>query len=363
MNSNKDYYGTLGVISSADIVVIRAAYRALAQKYHPDRTTADPDRATGRMAEINEAYSVLSDPAKREEYDQLRSRAERKVEEPRQEHRPRPQAQASTVTLYRIDGWTTAQVQQLQQQAARTLGKPVLFRDAPFKAHCVGGFLGLGAGSKEIECPEMVIIPPGDILEHIRVGKPFALGRYAVTYAEYSKFCKCTGRQLPKLVTKKKRCPIEAVGWDDATAFCKWLADGSGMPYRLPTQKEWEFACRAGTTTAYYFGDVISPKQARFGGVYQFGSALNPDYREPHYPLSWYKHNVGVVDVDEYEPNPWGLFQMYGNVVEWAADVVSEKERIICGGNFWSQEYAVRSSHFQIVVRDAYAGFRVARTL
>jgi len=72
MDANKDYYATLGLTPSADVVVVRAAYKALAQRYHPDKSGAPADQASARMAEINEAYGVLSDPANRAEYDKLR---------------------------------------------------------------------------------------------------------------------------------------------------------------------------------------------------------------------------------------------------------------------------------------------------
>ena len=74
MDADKDYYATLGLTPSADAVVVRAAYKALAQRYHPDKVGVAPDTAGLRMAELNEAYGILSDPAKRAEYDRLREK-------------------------------------------------------------------------------------------------------------------------------------------------------------------------------------------------------------------------------------------------------------------------------------------------
>ena len=99
------------------------------------------------------------------------------------------------------------------------------------------------------------------------------------------------------------------ISWDDATAFCKALAKKTGKPVRLPTEAEWEYACRGGTTTRYSFGD----DDAKLG-----------DY-------AWYDKNAWDVGekyahrVGQKKPNPWGLHDMHGNVYEWCSDWYDEK--------------------------------------
>jgi formylglycine-generating enzyme required for sulfatase activity len=94
--------------------------------------------------------------------------------------------------------------------------------------------------------------------------------------------------------------PVVNVTWKDATEFCKWLSKKEGREYGLPTEAEWEYACRAGTTTAYSFGD--DPKQLG-------------DY-------AWFSDNAGVRphEVGKKKPNPWGLYDLHGNVFQWCAD-------------------------------------------
>jgi formylglycine-generating enzyme required for sulfatase activity len=100
-----------------------------------------------------------------------------------------------------------------------------------------------------------------------------------------------------------KKHPAIGSTWNNATTFCKWLSKKTGKPYRLPTEAEWEYACRAGTTTAYFFGD--DPAQL---GEY-----------------AWFKENSDAEPhtVASKKPNPWGLFDMYGNVYEWVSDFYS----------------------------------------
>ncbi|TVR82715.1 MAG: hypothetical protein EA405_05845 [Rhodospirillales bacterium] len=164
-------------------------------------------------------------------------------------------------------------------------------------------------------CPEMVVIPPGTFLmgspeneqdrtsdegpqHRVTIAKPFAIGRFAVTFAEYDHFCDATGHDKPKDEGwGRGRRPVINVSWEDAQAYVVWLSRKTGKPYRLPSEAEWEYACRAGTTTRFTFGDEITEKQANFGANVRRTT------------------NVGV-----YPPNPWGLHDMHGNVWEWCED-------------------------------------------
>jgi len=91
------------------------------------------------------------------------------------------------------------------------------------------------------------------------------------------------------------------VSWQQAVDFCKWLSEQEGKPYRLPTEAEWEYACRAGTTTPFNTGGTLTPEQANFGVV--------PQGKRP-----------GSLPVGSFKPNAWGLYDVHGNVDEWCHD-------------------------------------------
>jgi sulfatase modifying factor 1 len=124
----------------------------------------------------------------------------------------------------------------------------------------------------------------------------FCMGRYPVTNEEYGRFLAAhPGVRRPEHWNDTKfnhpRQPVVGVDWFEATAFCRWVGG------RLPTEAEWEYACRAGTTTEYAFGDDLTHELANFGSKVDATSA-----------------------VDRYPANPWGLHDMHGNVWEWCAD-------------------------------------------
>jgi formylglycine-generating enzyme required for sulfatase activity len=102
--------------------------------------------------------------------------------------------------------------------------------------------------------------------------------------------------------------PVEQVSWDDCREFCKKLAERDGKPYRLPTEAEWEYACRAGTTTPFYFGETISTDQANYGGNYTCGKGKKGKCRQETTP------------VGSFPANAWGLCDLHGNVWEWCQD-------------------------------------------
>jgi formylglycine-generating enzyme required for sulfatase activity len=107
-------------------------------------------------------------------------------------------------------------------------------------------------------------------------------------------------------------CPVDQVSWNDAREFCQKLSQLIGREYRLPSEAEWEYACRAGTTTVFAFGDSISSLQANFAGTSPFGNAPKGPYLQK------------TVKVGSYQPNAFGLYDMHGNVWEWCEDLLSD---------------------------------------
>ena len=170
------------------------------------------------------------------------------------------------------------------------------------------------------------------------------------------------------------------VSWNDAIAFCKWLGDKEGKTYRLPTEAEWEYACRAGTTTRYYSGD--DPETlAKVGNVVD--AAAKAEFPGWTWAITASDGYVFTAPVGSFKPNAFGLYDMHGNAWQWCADRYgreyyatspaadptgpdSGQERVLRGGS-WSfrSDYARSASRFFYVpdYRSGYrAGFRVART-
>jgi formylglycine-generating enzyme required for sulfatase activity len=102
--------------------------------------------------------------------------------------------------------------------------------------------------------------------------------------------------------------PVETVSWDDCQGFVKMLGLKTGKRFRLPTEAEWEYAGRAGTTSPFHFGEAISPDQANYGGNPIYAKRTKGGYREKTTP------------VGSFPPNAWGLHDMHGNVLEWCSD-------------------------------------------
>jgi formylglycine-generating enzyme required for sulfatase activity len=102
--------------------------------------------------------------------------------------------------------------------------------------------------------------------------------------------------------------PVEQVSWLDAMEFCHRLSQRTGWKYTLPSEAQWEYACRAGTTTPFYFGDTISTELANYDGDYSYGQSPKGIYRQQ------------TTDVASFPANAWGLHDMHGNVWEWCAD-------------------------------------------
>ena len=196
----------------------------------------------------------------------------------------------------------------------------------------------------------------------VKITKPFYIGVYEVTQAQYEKIM---GKNLWGF--KGPDRPVDNVSWNDAVLFCKKLSEKEGVNYRLPTEAEWEYACRAGTTTRYYWGD---------DPTYTAGD----DY-------AWWQHNAWAVDenyahvVGLKTANAFGLHDMSGNVWEWCQDWYhlsytgapadgsawespSGSQRVLRGGCWSFYAYECRSAHrgrFGPGVAGYGIGFRIAR--
>ena len=148
--------------------------------------------------------------------------------------------------------------------------------------------------------------------QHLVTVPPFYLGMFAVTQEQWKAVA-----SLPKVNNelnpdpshyKGIKQPVESVRWHEAMEFCARLSQEMGRKYRLPTEAEWEYACRAGTTTPFHFGETITPNLVNYDGNYPYASAPKGEYRQQ------------TVKVGSFAPNAFGLYDMHGNVWEWCLD-------------------------------------------
>jgi len=131
----------------------------------------------------------------------------------------------------------------------------------------------------------------------------FYMGKYELTQAQYQVIMGAN----PAYFKGDKR-PVETVSWNNAVEFCEKLSQKAQKKYRLPSEAEWEYACRAGTTTPFYFGESITPDLVNYNGNYTYASAPKGKYRKQ------------TTDVGTFPPNAFGLYDMHGNVWEWCQD-------------------------------------------
>ena len=239
----------------------------------------------------------------------------------------------------------------------------------------------------------------------VRITKPFYLGIYHVTRGQFRQFVADTGYKTDAEKGEKPGAwgwnpdkkkfgfnekyswrnvgfeqtdehPVVNVSWNDAVAFCKWLSRKEGKTYRLPTEAEWEYACRAGTTTRYYSGD--DPETlAKVGNVADAtAKAKFPDWK---YTIKASDGYVFTAPVGSFQPNAFGLYDMHGNAWQWCADWYGEEyyvkspadnpagpssgdSRVSRGGD--SPGYARSAARYGRTPdsRHCNIGFRVART-
>jgi formylglycine-generating enzyme len=238
----------------------------------------------------------------------------------------------------------------------------------------------------------------------VTISYTLLLGRYPVTVGEFRRFVEDTGYEIPsgaysllpgKGWTNAERFnwqdpgfeqtpdhPVTCVNFQDAEAYSDWLSVKTGHRYRLPSESEWEYACRAGTTTARFWGNRREGAR-RFANVADLSLARKFDVK----PDSgrFFQHDDGypfTSPVGAFAPNPWGLYDMLGNVWEWCADAWhdsydgapddgsartttgSVRLRVLRGGSWNYIPWLVRSgSRSWVNGRSTNTGFRLARTL
>ncbi len=270
---------------------------------------------------------------------------------------------------------------------------------------------------------KLVLIPAGEFLmgeppqgrmvvgseqHRVRITKPFYLGAYEVTRLQFAKFVASTGyvtdleksrkgigwdetqgrmQEGPRYSWKNvgypcdDSHPVGNVSWNDAAAFCLWLSRVEGKVYRLPTEAEWEYACRAGATTRYCNGDE-ELRLAEVGNVVDRSYDIKKPYRLPR--------NVDMEDgyafsspVGKYQPNRFGIYDMHGNVTEWCMDRLGSdyykespvddplgpkrgRERVLRGGSWSSMPWEATCSDRGGIppeFSDISIGFRVVVVL
>ena len=141
----------------------------------------------------------------------------------------------------------------------------------------------------------------------------FQMLKTPVTFVMFDAFCEATGRDKPKdQGWGRANRPVINVSYWDAVDYCEWLTKETDWHVRLPTEAEWEYACRAGTTTPFWTGSTISTDQANYYGKFIYGNGSKGIYREKTNP------------VDMFQANPWGLYDMHGNVWEWCTSEYDE---------------------------------------
>ena len=241
------------------------------------------------------------------------------------------------------------------------------------------------------ECPDLVVVPAGSFtmgspeseagrsdnegpVHRVRIERPFAVGVYEVTFAEWDACVSgggCGGYRPSDRGWGRGNRPVINVSWEDARSYVDWLSKETGEEYRLLSESEWEYVARGGTRTPFHTGKTISTGQANYDGRYTHGSGRK----------GWYRGKT--VAVGSFDANGYGLHDVHGNVWEWVEDCWNGSyrrapadgsawefgdcsRRVLRGGSWVNTPWGLRSAD-RIWVGTGYrvvnAGLRVARTL
>ena len=240
---------------------------------------------------------------------------------------------------------------------------------------------------------EMVVVPGGTFLmgspdsegkkyknerpQHTVTVQTILMSKYPITFSQWKAVAllQTVHRELKRRPSARNwgaKRPVVEVSWHDATEFCDRLSKETGHTYRLPTEAEWEYACRAGTTTPFHFGQTITSDLANYDGTYIYHSEPKGDNR------------ARTLQVGELKfPNAFGLFDMHGNVWEWCQDhwhenyngapmngeawidSINNQDRVIRGGSWVNEAFNCRSScrsHQNSEQASHNIGFRIVRS-
>ncbi len=296
------------------------------------------------------------------------SKVEPRAETPKAEARPAPKPQPKLPPPA------------AKEPEERTSPKPPAqerAQPAPSSEPAAKAVVGVSEVKDCPQCPTLVVLPGGTFTmgsnssdpsekpaHRVSISEPFAIGKYEVTVEQWEA---CVAAKACSSVNnnngRPKNTPVRDVSWDDAQQYVKWLSQVSGKEYRLPTEAEWEFAARGGTSTRYWWGEQMLP-----------GNANCKACGEP-----WSQE--GPAPVGSFTANPYGLHDMNGSVWEWVSDCWHNsykgaptngrswdtpncRDRVIRGGS-WRDDasYMLSSTRFKYAasVRYSQNGFRVAR--
>lgn len=207
-------------------------------------------------------------------------------------------------------------VVQLQKETASQFNEAVMFQDAMKVGYDGPEMLVIPAGQFEMGAPESEFSHQVEETpqHYVTLKKAFSLGRFPVTNEEFEVFAEDTGWTLGRgLVWGKKKAPVVNIRRSDVLAYIEWICEQTGHRYRLPTEAEWEYAARAGTSTPFHFGNTISDSEVHF----------NPNfpYKQTKRGRKWFFPRRlpyrAASEVGQKPPNDWGLQDMHGNVWEF----------------------------------------------
>ena len=246
---------------------------------------------------------------------------------------------------------------------------------------------GLKPGRVFRDCPEMVVVPAGSFMmvsHRVTITRPFAVGKYEVTFAEWEACANdggCNGHLPDDKGWGRGRRPVLDVSWYDAKGYVKWLSENTGKPYRLLSEMKWEYAARGKTRTSLYWDGGFSKQYAYANGADETFVEMHKNWTGPIAPCR--DGFVYTSSVSSFMANGFGLHDMLGNLWEWVEDcwnsgywsvavdgnpwVNGDCSKRVLRGASWSSlgpmnHLAYRYWFSAEGQGDSY-GFRVARTL
>lgn len=292
-------------------------------------------------------------PIKFAAYSLLKARYKSKIKPQFQDYLPRFEFEVITVD---DKGKENSRIKYAAHYFPEDLGNGVVLEmvDIP------GGTFKMGSpatesGTYDRESPQHQVTVPA-----------FYAGKYPITQAQWQAVMGYNPSYF-----KGEKLPVETVSWNQAVEFCRKLSEKTGKIYRLLSEAEWEYACRAGTTTHFYFGETITTDLVNYNGNFPFGRARKGGFRQQ------------TMDVGSFPPNSFGLYDMHGQVWEWCSDkwhggyngaptdgssweIGTDYYRVLRGGSWYDNAVNCRAAHRDLISAgdsDRDRGFRVAVAL